>query len=190
MVVHKIGGCRNKEHGRRGIFNGDSSLVFAGNTTVSLHIYIAYSLQSGRDTFLLHAIDSGEKLGVIPTIGRPVNLAYQSFLACYLQLTGEFHVKRQFFFLAGLQLHNNHIISLRSEYRAFIFHPFIHIGCGSRSITKIQSTLIFCDVLMPQFQFQTTQWQEAHTMRTFEEMLVNKFGSLALLSLENQAAHI
>ena len=175
VVVHKIGSCRNQEQGCCGIFNGDSFIVIAGYITISLHIYIAYSLQSRRDTFLLHAIDGGEKLGVIPSIGSTVNFTYQSFLICYLQLRCELHLKLQLFFLAGFQLHNNHIVGLRGKHRAFVFHTIIYIRGGSRCIAQVQRTLIFGHILMTQLQLHTTQRQKTHAVRPFHKVLVNKF---------------
>ena len=43
---------------------------------------------------------------------------------------------------------------------------------------------------MSEIEFQRTESEEAHTVRTFYELLVDKIFCLFLLSLEYEAAHL
>ena len=121
VIVHEIGGGSDIEC-------GSSSIVHLQRMNLVLYLAVSFNadaalgFQTGFDALLIHTIYNSSQF--VDTD------ALTFFDSEYLrfQLRVKIHVELQFLFLAGFQLHNNHVVGLRSKDGTFVFHAITLVG--------------------------------------------------------------
>ena len=106
------------------------------------------------------------------------------------QRTGKTHAKRQGTLLASLQLDNDHTVGQRGKDGTLVLHTITGIAGGVQCRTDIQFTAIVRDILVSQIQLHATHWQETHTMRATEEILIDNLMGRLFLTGKDAVAHL
>ena len=121
VIVHEIGGGSNIECGSSSIVHLQR-MSFALYLAVSFNADAALGFQTGFDALLINTFYNGSQF--IDTD------AFTFFDSEYLrfQLRGKIYAELQFLFLAGFQLHNNHVVGLRCKDGTFVFHAITLVG--------------------------------------------------------------
>ena len=177
VVVHKVGSSHNVNGSLRGTTHL-YTVGMIGDDAIALDIHLTLSRQTSRHALVLDATHSGRQRVVAHAVGS----GQQTFVR---------DLEPKGFLLVGIQAHHDHIVGQRRIGATGVSHTVGLVADMVHGRSQIELTAVIAHLLHAgELDKHTSQQQIFHAKGLLDEVLVDQLGSLLLLIIEYQPAHL